>query len=38
MKHKWEKMRQFITKHDELFFVIIFFVIFLGKILFVHRA
>ena len=30
MKHKWEKMRQFIIKHDELFFVIIFFIIIFG--------
>lgn len=35
MKQKIEELEQFIIKHDELFFILIFFMVILGRILFV---
>ena len=38
MKQNFEKLKQFIIKHDELFFFIIFFIIFLGIDLYIRTV
>lgn len=38
MKQKIEKMKQFIIKHDELFFVLIFFIVIFGVTMYIKTV